>query len=118
MSKQTRKVAIDFESKVATAVVHSGDMSYIINMHFQDTAQLVRAAVEKCIIETNIDARAGKLKNGETYEVDCWGEIHKTDSQLVDEMSDSDIARMKALIAAKEARATATVTPKAMKKAA
>lgn len=117
--KTTRKVSIDMDNKIATAVAHSGDISYTVNMHFTDTAQLVRAAIEKCIIETNIDARAGKLKNGETYEVDCWGQIHKTDAQIVDEMTEADIERMKALIAAKEEKTKATVTAaKQTKKAA
>ncbi len=113
MGKHTRTVTIDWENQIATASAHTGDINYSVRMHFNDKAQLVRAAVEKCIIEVNGDGRAGKLRNGETYDVDCWGNIHKTDAQLVAEMSESDIERMKKLIAAKEESLKAAAAPAA-----
>lgn len=120
MAKTTRKVMIDFDKLTATGTAHSGDLNYTVVMHFNDTAQMVRAAFEKCVIETNIDARAGKIKNGETYNTDCWGEIHKTDDQLLAELSPALKDKLRAQWEAEQAAAAAAAVEakKQTKKAA
>jgi len=93
---KTRKVRIDWQRKVATATAHSGDKQYTVNVHFDDQEKLIRAAVEWAVIKTNIQARTGKIENGQTYEVDCWGNVHETIEQIVNKMS----PELKAAVAA------------------
>jgi hypothetical protein len=83
---------------VITGVVHSGDMSYTINVHCGDRALTMRAAFEFAAIKTNTQARGGKLKNGESYNVTPWGDVHKTSLQLVAEMSPEQKAQLRAAL--------------------
>lgn len=98
-----RKVSI--VNDVATGVVHSGDIQYTINVHCTDRNQTILAAFEWAAIQCNRAARAGKLKNGETYQVTPWGDVHKTDSQIVSEMSAEQKARLLAALQADQKQA-------------
>lgn len=98
-----RKTSI--KGNVITGVVHSGDMSYTINVHCDDTALTMRSAFEFAAIKCNVLARNGKLKNGEKYDVTPWGDVHKTPAQLVAEMSAEQKAILRAALAAEEKQA-------------
>lgn len=96
-------------------VVHSGDMSYTIVVNCDDRPLTMRAAFEFAAIKCNTQARAGKLRNGETYTVTPWGDVYKTPSQVVAEMSDEQKAQ---LMAALDAELKAAKDAKDAKKAA
>jgi ribosomal protein S1 len=86
------------KGNVITGVVHSGDISYTIAVNCDDRPLTMRAAFEFAAIKCNTQARAGKLHNGETYTVNPWGDVYKTPSQVVAEMSPEQKAQLRAAL--------------------
>jgi len=91
-----RKTTI--KGNVIKGVVHSGDMSYTILVNCEDRQLTMRAAFEFTAIKCNTQARAGKLKNGETYTVTPWGDVYKTPAQVVGEMTSEQKEQLRAAL--------------------